>query len=164
MTTANHARSFYGGPSASKAKFVCKLARLELGRFIRIVTGHSNLNFFQHKLGLSGTDECRFCNQGNETIMHLMKVCPRFVLARREILLNRVPDGSMSWSVRDLLNFSYVPGINEAYEGRGSDGDGGWGGGEGELDDTLDLHWLDSDCDQDHDDPLGLQDEEISTL
>ena len=29
----------------------------------------------------------------------------------------------MKWSVRDLLNFSYIPGINEAYEGLWNDGD-----------------------------------------
>ena len=57
----NHSKTFYGGPDKNKAKYVYKLARLELGRFIRIVTGHNNLNFFQHKIGLSGTDECRLC-------------------------------------------------------------------------------------------------------
>ena len=29
----------------------------------------------------------------------------------------------MKWSVRDLLNFSYIPEINEAYEGTWANGD-----------------------------------------
>ena len=79
MSTANHARSFYGGPNPGKAKFVYKLARLELGRFVRIITGHNNLNFFQTKIGLFNDPACRFCGRGDETITHLMAVCPKFL-------------------------------------------------------------------------------------
>ena len=75
---AHHSKSFYGGPSKTKARFVYKLARLELGRFVRIITGHNNLNFFQHKIGLHNSSKCRFCGQGDETITHFLVSCPRF--------------------------------------------------------------------------------------
>ena len=63
LTIVNHAKSFYGGPNPGKAKFVYKLGRLELGRFIRIVTGHNNLSRL-----------CCFCGVFVETIIHLMAV------------------------------------------------------------------------------------------
>ena len=139
MKTANHARSFYGGPSPGKAKFVYKLARLELGRFARIISGHNNLGFFQTKIGLADTAECRFCKQGNETIMHLFSECPCFMSFQMSILQNKIPSTDMKWSVRDLLNFSYVPGINEAFEGTWTDIDPPK---DNVMDDSLDLSWL----------------------
>ena len=142
MSTANHARSFYGGPNQGKARYVYKLARLELGRFVRLITGHNNLSFFQTKIGLHTSSTCRFCAEGLETITHFMTTCPRLGGARRDILCNKVPTADMSWSVRALLDFSYAPGINEAFEGIGTD-DG--------LDDmgidTLEMDWRAEDTD-----------------
>ena len=114
--TANHTKSFYGGPCSNKARYVVKLARLELGRFARVVTGHNNLNFFQNKIGLNGNRLCRFCDQYDETITHLMAACPCFINQQRELLGGLLPGSDMKWSVRTLLNFSYIPRINEAYE------------------------------------------------
>lgn len=114
MKIANHSKSFYGKPNPGKEKNVYKVARLELGRFVRIVTGHNNLNFFQNKIDLYHSGECRFCELYNETITHFMAVCPRFITFQREILLNKLPMPEMTWSVCDLLDFSYVRGINEA--------------------------------------------------
>ena len=117
MKIANHARSFYAGPNPGKAKYVFKLARLELGHFIRIITGHNNLNFFQNKIGLDEQSECRFCEEGPETITHFLRSCPRFEASRRDVLLDTLPTPEMKWSVRSLIDFSYVPGLNEAMEG-----------------------------------------------
>ena len=138
---ANHSRSFYGGPNPGKARYVYKLARLELGRFVRIITGHNNLSFFQTKLGYQTNRSCRFCGTGDETISHLLNCCPRFINVRREILKDKQPMPDMRWSVRELLEFSYSPGINEAFEGDGP--------GEGPdlqldrlADDSLGTDWL----------------------
>ena len=115
----HHARSFYRGPDPRKAKYVIKLARLELGRFVRIISGHNNLNFFQTKLGLWNDPLCRFCGEGPETITHLISTCPRLESRSRELFQGEPPGPDMKWSVRDLLNFSYIPGVNIAYEGNG---------------------------------------------
>ena len=123
LTSARHTRSFYAAPDAKKAKFVYKLARLELGRFARIITGHNNLNFFQNKLGLSRETRCRLCGEGDETITHFLTSCPRLMRKREEIFIDKLPTADMTWSVRDLLNFSYIPGVNEAYEGSWASGD-----------------------------------------
>ena len=122
---AKHTKTFYKKPDANKAKYVYKLSRLELGRVVRLVTGHNNLNFFQAKLGYSDTGTCRFCNDGEETITHLMGPCVRFIQTRADIFRGIVPGDDMRWSVRELLRFSYTPCINDALEGakpiRGSD-------------------------------------------
>lgn len=146
MRAANHTKSFYGGPNAGKAKYVYKLARLELGRFVRIVTGHNNLGFFQTKIGLANRESCRFCSMGHETITHLMSTCPKFVSFQRDILMNELPKGDMKWSVRDLLDFSYIPGINEAFEGTWVDGDPlpEW---SDPMDVSYDTNWLENDND-----------------
>ena len=99
---ANHSKSFYSGPNEGKAKFVYKLARLELGRFVRIITGHNNLNFFQTKLGLANDASCRLCGEADETITHFLHSCPCLLGPRREIFLDKIPNSDMKWSVRDL--------------------------------------------------------------
>lgn len=123
QSTAHHTRSFYSKPCPLKAKFVYKLARLELGRFLRIISGHNNLNFFQTKIGLWGDPRCRFCGGNNETVMHLVHSCPCFHTSRREIFTNGPPSGDLGWSVRELLSFSYIPAINSAFEGSWAHGD-----------------------------------------
>ena len=120
---ASHSKHFYCGPSPLKARFVYKLARLELGRLVRIVSGHNNLNSFQTRIGLWGSAVCRFCEQEPEDMLHLLYTCPRFNTLRREIFLDQLPDNNMKWSVRSLLEFSFAPGINEALEGTWAHGD-----------------------------------------
>ena len=120
---AHHSKGFYAGPNRQKAKFTLKLARLELGRFVRIVTGHNNLRFFQAKLRTTINPKCRFCNNGYETITHLIQECDRFWVQRRELFGDKTPANDMKWSVRALLDFTYTPGINDAFEGETSDQD-----------------------------------------
>ena len=74
--SAQHSKYFYFSPNKSKARYVYKLARLELGRFIRIIIGYNNLNAFQFKLGLATSPACRFCNSEHETFLHLATDCP----------------------------------------------------------------------------------------
>ena len=152
---ANHTKSFYRGPNKSKAKFVYKLARLELGRFVRIVTGHNNLSFFQTKIGLFGNPSCRFCNAGNETVTHFINECPRFFTSQREIFAGKPPTPDMKWSVRDVLDFSYTKGINEAYEGLWTDGMSESNGME-EIDMPLYPDWMESGYEIERDEMLPL--------
>ena len=117
LDMAQHSRSFYSGPDHNKARYVYKLARLELGRFVRLVTGHNNLNFFQTKIGLWHDPFCRFCGQGQETLTHMLFSCPCLSREASQIFPRDLPSADMSWSVRELLQFSYVPAINLAMEG-----------------------------------------------
>ena len=120
---AHHTKGFFFGPHPQKSKYIYKLARLELGRFVRVVTGHNNLNFFQAKIGLTSLEKCRFCGDGNETITHFITKCPRLLRASREFFQDCPPCNDMKWSVRDILHFSFIPGVNEAYEGSWAHGD-----------------------------------------
>ena len=149
---ANHTKGFYAGPNPGKARFVYKLARLELGRFVRIVTGHNNLGFFQTKLGLWGDPKCRFCQNGDETITHFMRACPRFISFQKDIFLDKLPTPEMTWSVRSLLDFSYTPGINDAYEGDWREG-GEYVGEAGIMDETLGASWLEEEGEDENNNP-----------
>ena len=120
---AHHSKSFYSRPCQRKARFVYKLARLDLGRFVRIITGHNNLNFFQTKIGLWGDPLCRFCGEGNETMMHFLYDCPSFFDSSRAAFPHTLPTNGMEWSVKALLHFSYIPAINLAFEGTLAHGD-----------------------------------------
>ena len=55
--------------------------------------------------------------------MHFLQECPRLFWARRELFGDKIPCNDMQWSVRSILDFSYFPGINEAYEGTWAHGD-----------------------------------------
>ena len=110
--TALATKQFYLSPNPQKARYVYKLARLELGRFVRIITGHNNLNYFQTRIGLWGQKLCRFCEERDETFAHLLHDCPRFYASRTEIFKDDLPTSDMTWSVRKLIDFSYTPSID----------------------------------------------------
>ena len=117
LPIASHAKRFYDVPDRNKAHYVLKLARLELGRFIRLISGHNNLNRFQCLLGLSQDPMCRLCGQAQETFLHFLYDCPRLMRARNDIFRDELPQPNRAWSVRELLCFSYIPTVNDAFEG-----------------------------------------------
>ena len=41
---------WYGTQDKFRAREVCGLSRLQLGRFVRIITGHYSLRYFNHVL------------------------------------------------------------------------------------------------------------------
>ena len=104
-------------PNHIKAKYVYKLARLELGRFVRLVTGHNNLNHFQSRIGLWHSRSCRFCGHDEETFLHLLHDCPCFYQARTDTFCDRLPTNDMTWSVRQIIDYSYTPSIDAALIG-----------------------------------------------
>ena len=114
---ASHTKHFYFSPQKHKARYVYKLARLELGRFVRIVTGHNNLNSFQTKIGLFNNPCCRLCGSNCENFIHFINDCPPLRQRRTEIFLDQIPCNDMAWSVRMLLDFSYTPTIDDALTG-----------------------------------------------
>ena len=119
---AKHTKAFYYCPNPQKSKYVLKLARLELGRFIRLITGHNNLNYFQTRIGLHNDSKCRLCGEEDETFIHFVRTCPRLHSSRVETFGDKLPTNDMRWSVRNLIDFSYIPTVNRAFEGTWSDG------------------------------------------
>ena len=120
---ATMTKNFYLTPNPQKARYVYKLARLELGRFVRLITGHNNLNYFQTRIGLWGQSLCRFCGERDETFVHFLYDCPCFYVSRTEIFQDSLPTNDMKWSVRKLIDFSYTPAIDLAFLGTWAHGD-----------------------------------------
>ena len=112
-------KQFYKHPDRSKAKYSYHLSRQELGRLIRITTGHNNL--FYHRSNVDktrGTSPlCRFCQEENETFYHFANNCPCFRLSRFHYFQNDSCFNNGKWSIRQLLDFSYIPSINAALGG-----------------------------------------------
>ena len=83
---ARMGKLFYNGPDKNKAKYVCKLSRARLARFIRIISGHNSLFYFRSRIDPEIKPTCRFCLEDHETFDHLVNHCPRFNSYRREYL------------------------------------------------------------------------------
>ena len=111
------AKQFYNGPDSNQAKYILKLGRLELSRILRLISGHNGLFYFKHKVDPEINPQCRFCLEDNETFYHLITDCPVFKLSRDSIFLDEIIDETINWSVRKLLDFSYLAGVREAIDG-----------------------------------------------
>ena len=105
------------GPNKNQSKYVQKLGRLELSRYIKIVTGHNGLFYFKHKIDPQINSTCCFCLQSDETFFHLLTECPRHRSNREAIFLDSLPDFNTNWAVRPLLSFSNLTGIGQALDG-----------------------------------------------
>ena len=115
---ARMAKLFYKKPDSNQAKYVLKLGRLELSRFLRLISGHNGLFYFKNKIDPEINAICRFCLEAEETFYHLITDCPVFFESRREIFLEGPFDTEKNWSVRNMLLFSYLPGVREAIDGQ----------------------------------------------
>ena len=109
---ARMTKYFFPRQCALKSKKICKLSRLQLGRFVRIITGHNNLRYYQSKLDINVSAYCRFCLQQPETFHHFVFECPSLHFSRQRIFLDCLPNVQMNWDVDKLLAFSYLPHIN----------------------------------------------------
>ena len=114
---ARMTKFFYGRPDKNKAKYVCKLNRVKLSRFVRIITGHNSLFYFRNKVDSEINSICRFCLEEDETFIHLLMICPRFNEKRKEIFLGKEIKDDLEWKIDELLRFSETSGINDALEG-----------------------------------------------
>ena len=136
---ARMGKLFYKRPDKIKAKYVCKLSRARLARFIRIISGHNSLFYFRSKVDPDIRPTCRFCLENIETFDHLINDCPRFNTYRREFFYDIKIQNDHEWNIQTLIDFSYLPGINHALEGDtdlGWYGEGNWDHEAGSLSDS----------------------------
>ena len=112
-------KQFYPAPNRTKAKYCYNLSRKELGRLIRIVTGHNNLFYHRSNVDKSGdtSASCRFCGEERETFFHFATNCPCFRLSRFQYFNNDSCFSQGKWSVRRILDFSNIPSITAALGG-----------------------------------------------
>ena len=111
-TEARMTKYFFPRQNKEKAKTACKLSRLQLGRYVRIITGHNNLRYYQSQLDITLSPQCRFCNSDFETFHHFIFECPSLHFSRQQIFLDNLPDTEENWKVKEVLEFSYLPHIN----------------------------------------------------
>ena len=109
----SHSKKFLDKPNAIRAKKILQLPRLKMKRLVEIVTGHNNLSYFQFKVDPDVNPLCRFCEEENETFHHYISECPRL----RQFRADTIGHFNIStWKTSQLLNFSYIPEINDYLE------------------------------------------------
>ena len=112
-------KQFFSLPDRAKAKYCYHLNRQDLGRVIRLITGHNNL--FYHRSNVDKTNStsplCRFCSEERETFYHFATNCPCFRLSRFQFFQNDSCFNNGKWSVRQILEFSRIPSIDAALGG-----------------------------------------------
>ena len=109
---ARMSKFWYSTQDKHRAKEVCQLSRLRLGRFIRIVSGHNALRYYNHVLDPHLSPVCRLCMNADETFHHLALDCPMTLQARRDTFGDKDILNNMEWTVDELLDFSYSDQIN----------------------------------------------------
>ena len=126
---ARQTKQFFLRPKPGISSNLMKLTRYKLGRIMKLITGHNNLNY--HCFLRDGDEQeswnCRFCDSDRETFHHFVTVCPSLRGYRAQLFKNyNGPDLSGTWSVDDLVRFSYMSEIKEAinYYGYVRDMDG----------------------------------------
>ena len=112
-TDYKHSKKFLNKPDSNRAKKILQLPRLKMKRLVEIITGHNNLSYFQFKVDPDVSPLCRFCEEQNETFHHYITDCPRLRQFRTD---NIGHFDSNTWKTTELLNFSYIPEINDYLE------------------------------------------------
>ena len=114
-TSSSHykpTKLFYNSPNKNKSKYVLKMGTAMLGAWIKGITGHNNLAYFQSKLNPEIDPTCRLCEQENETLYHLMTNCEATSPLQMDIMQNKNPLPDMSWSVIEINKFLHHPTIH----------------------------------------------------
>ena len=77
--------------------------------WIKSITGHNNLAYFQSKLNPEIDPTCRLCLQANETLHHLMTDCEATSSLQLDLMKKQIPLPDMTWSVKDINKFIQHP-------------------------------------------------------
>ena len=112
-TDYKHSKKFTTKPTPNLAKKILQLPRLKMRRLVEIITGHNNLSYFQFKIDPDVNRLCRFCEEQNETFHYFITDCPRLRQFRTDTV--GVFDSKL-WKPTELLNFSFIPQINDYLE------------------------------------------------
>ena len=99
-----------GATPPDRAKKLLELSRYEVSRYVSLVTGHGNLAYFLSKLEPGVNPICRFCEERNETFIHLTE-CPRLRDYQVDCFLGE--SRAWEWSHESILKFSYCRAIDE---------------------------------------------------
>ena len=104
-----HTKLFYDSPNKNKSKYILKMGTHMLSTWIKSITGHNNLAYFQSQLNPEIDPTCRLCLQDNETLHHLITDCEATTSLQMDIMENQIPLPDMTWSVKDINKFIQHP-------------------------------------------------------
>ena len=79
---------FFQGIRRNETKYLLGMSRVEIARTIGIITGHDMLNKHSFRTGFAMSPNCRYCEEEEETSVHIIGECPVFMNRRREMLGN----------------------------------------------------------------------------
>ena len=113
-----------------------QLDRKQLGRFLRLVTGHNSLQVHCHRINRDEPVTCRLCGEEQETFPHLLNTCSSLVDVRLEIFGDQSWSPPEGWSLEKLLEFSYHDLIKPLFTRRPT-GSLDQAEGDGDMDDPL---------------------------
>ena len=103
-----HTKIFCKNPLGNVSKDLLDLGRVDLKRVVEVITNHCGLNKHLHKINKSDSPMC-LCRRGEETGAHIIGVCPRYRLFRKDLLgkpeLDQTDLSLKSLDVRKLATF-----------------------------------------------------------
>ena len=114
---ARMSRMFFPSQHKGRAKEICCLSRYQVGRLMRVTTGHNQLMYFQFVVDPLKNPTCRFCGLENETFYHWVQDCPAFQAARQWFFADQPSIGDC-WDLQQLLAFAAEPRVVRALAGR----------------------------------------------
>ena len=108
-------KNFFPTPSASQSRATLKHSSRNLRLLIEAITGQNNLNYLQSKIN-PHTDPslCRFCEEEDETFIHLINDCPCFLSLQRDLFAYKEIHNTLNWDPKLLLRFIHHLPILEA--------------------------------------------------
>ena len=110
--TCRQTRFFFDKISITRSRDILKLSRGNMTRICEILTGHNNLKYCQYLQGNFYDYWCRLCEEEIETFIHFVTECPRLRQMRNEIFRDCEINGTESWCVGRVLEFSNIPAID----------------------------------------------------
>ena len=90
-----------------------KYSRAYVQLITRAIMGHNFLSKHQNRIGQPVAPECRLCEEAPETFIHLTTECPRLEQQRKDIFLDKVPDGTLNWNIGKIKKFILTTAVYE---------------------------------------------------
>ena len=117
-----HSRKFIPGPDKAATKLIKALPFNKQRIIIQCLTGHTTLNYHQHKIGQAEEPLCRLCLEDDETPDHIINDCPAVALNRQ---LSFTQNDTYSKSspfknfLEGLISFIATPSVRELFKSPG---------------------------------------------
>ena len=106
---ARQTKVFFPTNNPKQAKEVMQLGRRQLGRFLRLITGHNSLQKHCNRVDRGEDSVCRLCQSGQESFLHFLNVCPSLADARDEIFGVDTWLPAAGWDLGRLMDFAAHP-------------------------------------------------------